>query len=437
MTAAPPISRALTPGDVVVLSDDELVAEHAAFAETLRLVQASSAVLAAEVARRSTPELGYSGLAQSRGARTPEKLVQQITGLSAPDARKLVRVGTLVSDPSPWMAPVAAGVSAGAISLDAAEAIRSGLGEPGRVAADDLIDAAARLVDEAANLPLERLAARARDARTELDLDGVAEREEERRSRRYLAYAPLPDGNVRFHGVADPESAAILFGAVNARTRPRRGGARFVDESDAPEISGPEDGRTIPQLMLDALVDIVKFASLADPGKVLGARRVGVRLHVSGRDLVSGEGYAFIEGQTAVVSIATAERIACDSGFIPVKFDKDGKVVNVGKEQRLHTPRMRTGIGARDGGCRVDSCDRPPEECEVHHINEWVRDDGETCIDDGILLCRHHHMLVHNNGWRVVRDKAEYRMISSSGEVWEMPSKNPIRNRLGMNAPPG
>lgn len=421
--------RAITPALALALSDDDLLAEQREFAAAQRLIAAGSAVLAAEIARRSHPDFGYSGLAQSRGARNPEILVQQITGLSGADARKLVRVGAMVSEPTPWMTAVSAAVSSGDLSLDAADAIRAGLGEPGRVAADDLIDAATRLVREAPGLTLEQLAARARGARTELDLAGVPEREEERRARRYLSLTPLPNGDVRIAGIADPESAAILCGAVDAATSPRRGGPRFEDPASAPETL-VDDSRTIPQLMLDALVDLVKLAALADSGKVLGKRRVGVRVHVAERDLRSGEGFAHLEGQSAVVSVATAERIACDSGIVPILFDEGGQVVNVGREQRLHTPRMRQAIAARDGGCVVPGCARPPEWCEVHHINEWVRDNGETSIEDGVLMCRHHHMLLHNNGWRIKRDHAQYNMISPRGEVTALTPKNPILGRL-------
>jgi len=435
MSPTPVAIRALTPGDARALSDDELVAEQRAFAAAQRVVEASAAVLAAEIGRRSHPDFGYSGLAQSLGAHKPEKLVQQLTGLSGADARKLVRVGTFVSEPTAWMAPVSAAVSSGELSLGAADVIRAGLGEPGRVAADDLIDASHRLVREASELTVEQLAARAREARAALDLAGVPEREEELRDRRYLHFMPLPNGNVGIRGEADPESAAILMGAVDAITAPRRGGPRFVDETDVVDgTDAPEtvvdDRRTIPQLMLDALVEITKLATLADTGKVLGKRRVGLRVHVAERDLRTGEGFAHIEGQTALVSVATAERIACDAGMVPLVFDEAGRVVNLGRSQRLHSPRMRVGIAARDGGCIINGCDRPPGWCEVHHVNEWLRDDGETSVEDGVLLCRHHHMLVHNKAWRITRELAVYSLVSPAGKVTVLTPKNPILARL-------
>ena len=53
-------------------------------------------------------------------------------------------------------------------------------------------------------------------------------------------------------------------------------------------------------------------------------------------------------------------------------------------------------------------CTRPPSWTEAHHIDHWARDGGRTDIADGVLLCRFHHMYVHNDGWRIVRRGAEY-----------------------------
>jgi hypothetical protein len=83
--------------DVTTLSDDALIELQRALAVERRRIDAHSAVVAAEIAHRSRHELGYTGLAQKRGMRTPEALVQHVTGVSAPGARTLVRVGTMVA----------------------------------------------------------------------------------------------------------------------------------------------------------------------------------------------------------------------------------------------------------------------------------------------------------------------------------------------------
>ena len=431
---------AFSAADAARLSDDELITQQHDFAVARRLLDAGAAAVSAEIGRRSAPELGHAGLAQSRGARTPEALVQHLTGISAADARTLVAVGTLIADPPAWLIPVATAVTTGGLSLTGATVIRAGLGVPGRVAEADLTCAAEQLVAEAAGLSLEQLAARAREARDTLDVAGVPEREEERRDRRFLSLTRLSDGMTRLAGLLDPESAAIISGAIDAITSPRRGGPRFVDTTATP-VAPAADARTIPQLMVDALVDIVQLATKADTntanrgtaknGRLFGQRRIGVRVHIAQRDLATGEGFAHIEGQSAVVSVATAQRIACDTGIIPIAFDTDGHIINVGREQRYHTPRQRIGLAARDGGCRADGCERPPNWCEAHHIDEWLRDTGETSIRRGILLCRHHHTLIHNNDWRITETRpGQFEMQAPNGQRRPLPSKNPIAARL-------
>lgn len=410
----------LTADAVAPLADDALLALHRSLAEQRRRLDASLAVVSAEIEHRSRRELGADGLAQTHGLRTGEALVQQISGLTAGEARTLVRVGTFVANQSrpdpiaPWLRGVGRAAAAGRLSLAAVDAIRSGLGSPAEgVTAAQLAEAADRLLAEAGRLTPEKLAELARQLRDSLDEAGIADREEQRRDRRFLSLTPLPDGMTRVSGLLDPESAAIVVGAIDAITSPRRGGPRFRDASAAPVADDP---RTIPQLMADALVDIVRVATLADDGALFGAKRVGVRVHVAERDLRRGSGAAHLEGQTASVSVATAERLGCEAGLTPITFTFDGQPMDVGRTQRHFTARQRIALAARDGGCRSPGCDRPPSWCEAHHTYEWLQDHGETNVEDGVLLCRFHHLLVHNRGGRIVRvGAADYVLVMPDG----------------------
>ncbi|RLP73962.1 HNH endonuclease [Mycetocola manganoxydans] len=82
----------------------------------------------------------------------------------------------------------------------------------------------------------------------------------------------------------------------------------------------------------------------------------------------------------------------------------------------------------------MPGCDRPPSYTEAHHINEWAADGGRTDIADGILLCRHCHMLIHNNGWRISRTGARYFAVPPPAVDRErrpipLPSKSPLSAR--------
>lgn len=404
-------------------SDLELLDAQRSLAAERRDVDARAAVVAAEIAYRSRRELGHSGLAQRMGARTPEKLVQRVTGASAHDAGALVRVGAL-----PAESPLGTAVAAGGIGLDAADAIRSGLGDS---APDEAVFA---LIASAAELSVEKLATRAREVRAELDEDGIADRERYLRDRRFLRVSPVGDGMTRLSGLLDPESAAVVVAAYDGATSPRRGGPRFVDpHAVAAADESVRDERTTEQLALDAFVELVRLGGEADT-RVLPARRPAVRVLVAERDLARGAGAGQFEGQAAAISIATVERFRCDAGEVPVVFDGTGQVIDVGREQRLYTARQRIGLSARDGGCLFPGCDRPPSWCEAHHIVPWSRG-GRTDLADGVLLCRHHHLLVHNNGWRVERSGASYalippRSLDPAQVPIPAPSKSPVARRV-------
>jgi hypothetical protein len=134
-------------------------------------------------------------------------------------------------------------------------------------------------------------------------------------------------------------------------------------------------------------------------------------------------GHGTIEGQSEPVSIETVQRHICVAGAVPIIFDDSGQGMNLGRTVRLHTAAQRVVIAARDGGCLFPGCDRPPLWTEVHHPKGWDRDRGETSVENGVLLCRHHHMLVHNEGWEVIRDGGGYAVVPPASVD---PTRTPI-----------
>ena len=92
---------------------------------------------------------------------------------------------------------------------------------------------------------------------------------------------------------------------------------------------------------------------------------------------------------------------------------------------RLYTGKTRRLLELRDRGCAFPGCDRPPAWTQAHHIIAWSRG-GPTTVDNGVLLCGHHHRLIHQGHWTVT--------IAHDGQPeftppeWIDPRRLPLRN---------
>ncbi|TFD27577.1 DUF222 domain-containing protein [Cryobacterium cryoconiti] len=450
--------------DYEALPDAEVLAGQRQIAAARRLLDARSAWMAATIARRSRPELGHSGLAAQQGFLSPEALIQTVTGSTKNDAFKLVAVGTMMADAGaaeklveaalessdvdaaavasfaakvPWQAPIARAVTDGTLSVDAAESIRTGLGQiDAAVTADKLGTALEALLVEAASLNVDQVFKLARRLRDQLDEAGIAAREKQAHDDRFLRVYRLGNGKVRLHGLFAPEDGEFVLSTFDSITSPRRGGVRFVDKEKAAWAKRVQDDpRTTEQIAADALVQLLKIAGEADQGRVFGGRRPSVRVIVTEKALKSGQpgqpapcqaaqggpvtaeaaetreaaaAHGQIEGNPVPISQETIDRLLCDTGTRGIQVDDTGQIINVGRDQRLFTEAQRAAMGVRDGGCRWVDCDRSPAWTEAHHINEWLAENGYTDLADGILLCHPHHLLLHNQHWSIIRTGNDY-----------------------------
>ncbi len=456
--------------DFAFLDGEKILAAQRAVTEHQRHLDIYKLWIAGQVSRLSRHDLGYAGLAKSSGFPTPEALLQSVSGISRAEAGKLIHVGTLVANtddaaaterPSstvpPWQAGIAAAASAGTLSLDAVEAISRGLGVPDPVAtaqsdasnsaaeepaenkgvtAEMLTAAAESLLPIAASLSVGQLHRRARELRDTLDAEGVDRRAKRQRDLEYWRSWRRDDGMVEGHYLLAGDNAELMHAIHDTATSPKRGGPRFVDPIDKARAQAVlEDPRNLSPIAADYLLVLLRIGLEADPQRVLGSRRATVRIMstasrtgspTTGLPRIGGR----FEGTLEAVDQNTIERALCDTGTTAVTMDEDGQCIDVGRDRRLFTTRQRTGMALRDGGCRAPGCSRPPSWCEAHHINYWYRDKGRTDIADGLLLCRFHHMLFHNNGWEIERVGGRYwlrppRSVDARQRPIEMPSKNP------------
>ncbi|MBG6239816.1 hypothetical protein IWX78_002806 [Mycetocola sp. CAN_C7] len=401
------------------------------------------------VAKRSELELGYAGLAQRTGHRTPVAMVQSLTGSTRTEAARQVKLGeamgaadaathgaidaspdsSLVPEPDgavssvmrvvPWYEPLTRAVAEHRLKSEAVTPILRGLGEPTDTCSIDSLRAAAdELLQDSVGVNADELGRRARMLRDRIDPEGVARRFTEHYEQRSWRFSRNESGMRTAWVQFDDESAAWIDAIVSSALSPRRGGPRFVDPDDvarAQQLVG--DPRTNDQLVFDLLIDTLRAGSQADPSTIFGSRQPGVRVVIAHDQLASQtvtgqpDGTGFFEETGAAVPARLIRKQTCDAGTRTVLTDSGGNPLDVGRDQRLFTSTQRVALAIRDGGCEFPGCDRPPSFCEAHHINEWAKDGGGTDLADGILFCRHHHMLSHNNGWTVTRHGSAYRMI--------------------------
>jgi hypothetical protein len=97
----------------------------------------------------------------------------------------------------------------------------------------------------------------------------------------------------------------------------------------------------------------------------------------------------------------TARRIACDAAVVTVQEDTHGNVLDIGRRTRSIPPAIRRALQRRDGGCRFPGC-LNHRFVDAHHVHHWA-DGGETRMGNLVLLCRHHHRLLHEFGFRIER----------------------------------
>lgn len=455
---------------IVGLDDAELVAAFGETAELGILVEQLQAILAGVIHARSSWKAGHAGLAQKLGHRDAASLVQELGGVSKAEASRQVRAGeTLLGDeidaaagagsaatgdaagdrvpdggadgaPSPrsWREPLRAGLRSGRLTTAQFDAVRRGLGEPPVGAEDAWATAAEQLVAEAARRTVEELASHARCVRDLLDPVGAEERFQARFERRAFRTWLDSDGARRGSVVFDDEGGAFLSHVFAAALRPRRGGPRFIDADEKTAAASlTADTRTNDQLAYDLLLDVVRAGVFADASTVFGSRQAGLRLvQTLASDDTFGQIAVTEDGLTALPSHVAARRL-CEAGAAVVTVDSCGNPLDVGREERLFTPKQRIGLAIRDGGCRWPGCDRPASYCEAHHIDEWHRDQGRTDIDRGILLCRFHHMELHHGGWSIGRQgKGDFVLRAGDGSTTMLSRRLPLRYLWGDVDPP-
>lgn len=115
---------------------------------------------------------------------------------------------------------------------------------------------------------------------------------------------------------------------------------------------------------------------------------------------VRGVPGAGLTGDGTELSATTIRRLACDAELIPAVLGAHGEPLDVGRAKRLVTLALWAALVIRDQHCGFPGCHRPPVMCHAHHIIHWISG-GETKLNNLVLLCGHHHRVIHHSPWEV------------------------------------
>lgn len=92
------------------------------------------------------------------------------------------------------------------------------------------------------------------------------------------------------------------------------------------------------------------------------------------------------------------ELLTCDPSITWVIKGAGGHPVACKSDERHASRAQRRGLNVRDGGCVFPGCDAPIAWCDAHHVRHHQHG-GPTDVQNMVLLCRHHHGVIHRDGW--------------------------------------
>ena len=202
------------------------------------------------------------------------------------------------------------------------------------------------------------------------------------------------------HAELDPVSFGQVQQALDKRTY-------LLRREDSGGDVHPDEIRTNTQRRADALVELLTgrrahtWEPLPDsegkPGKAPTQLVVVADLGVL--DGSRPDGGCEILG-TGPVPPSILENLSPDTNVCGIIFGGKGRVLWLGRNQRLGNNAQRLAAAVRDKGCV--RCDAPVHQTELHHLRDW-HDGGPTDIDNLASLCGPHHRELQEHNQELVK----------------------------------
>ncbi len=213
---------------------------------------------------------------------------------------------------------------------------------------------------------------------------------------RFLAWEWDEDGSLLLRGRLSPEDGASFVKAIEA-------GEEEIRDREVATGGGSQGGSAEPGARrADALMEVADVSLAGGTAERRRSDRHQVVVHAEAASLATERevsGCALQDGPA--LCNETARRIACDASLVRVTHGPAG-ALDIGRKSRTVPAAMRRALDLRDGGrCSFPGCENS-RWVDAHHIVHWARG-GHTKLDNLILLCTHHHRLVHEGGFSVTR----------------------------------
>ncbi|GAB3422896.1 HNH endonuclease signature motif containing protein [Flindersiella endophytica] len=407
-------------GSLFTLPDDQL---RALQEDAMAVVRMSEAVLVALVGEGASRGVGR----KETGARSAKEVLVQRLRLSPRHAKDLLETAEALRDPA--FEPVAQALADGVIGAEHARRITHAVNKlPDDATVETRGLAQAALLEDAGGYDPDKVARFGQRILGRVDPDAAdrelakqLEREEREAAReRVLWFKDSHDGIVHFGGRLDAASARVVRTALEPLAKPTAG------EADGSETGQNGARRSYGQRMADALVELARRSLQSGTIPKHGGEPTQLMLTMRLDDLMKGLGAAFLPtGET--ITAARARLLACDAGIIPAILNTHSIPLDVGRAKRCFEGKLRKALDLRDAGCAFPACDIPAAWCDAHHIKPWWTG-GITSLDNGVLLCRHHHTTIHNSQW-VVRPGVHGRPEFLPPPYLD-PTQTPQRNHL-------
>jgi len=260
------------------------------------------------------------------------------------------------------------------------------------VGAAQVRNAEATLLKAAESMDPGQFVSVAKNFEHQVDAEAVLADANRAHGRRYLQIGEVFNGLVRLEGQIVPEAAAMLRSRMEPFIKPAKG-----------------DERTAGQRAHDALLELLRRGGAtgrADgDGRAGGAGPRPMLIVKANLDTLAG-----IDGAPAgelewggTIPAETVRRMACDCAI--TRITGLGELeLELTHAARTIPPSTRRALVARDGHCVFPGCDRPSPWCDGHHLIHWA-DNGPTKLDNLGLVCGAHHRKVHEEGWKLRREK--------------------------------